>query len=222
MNPAPGPETAGDGVERPASLNKAWVLTREAFDRLLARLDPDRERAGQRYEQIRLALITFFECRGSASPEDAVDETVNRVARRLLEGKEIYATNPASYFYGVARNVLKESWTSPDRRAAALDAVPQGKLAAPALAGTGEGNPAARRDEQRLECLEHCLQELASKERALIGGYYEGEGGIKIRNRERLARTLDIGLNALRIRALRIRERLEACVERGLARATGG
>jgi hypothetical protein len=34
-----------------------WVLTREAFERLLAWLDPDRERAGQKYEKIRQKLV---------------------------------------------------------------------------------------------------------------------------------------------------------------------
>lgn len=84
------------------SLKKEWVLTREAFDKLLACLDRDRERAAEKYEEIRNALITFFEHRGCLSPQEYADETINRVARRLSEGKEIYANNAASYFYGVA------------------------------------------------------------------------------------------------------------------------
>ena len=67
--------------------------------------------------------------------------------------------------------------------------------------------------EQRLDCLEHCLQGLPPKDRDLIGGYYQGETSVKIHNRRSLAAKLGVPLNALRIRALRIRERLEACVE---------
>jgi hypothetical protein len=63
---------------------KDWVLSREAFDALLLNLDPDPERAGARVEHLRRALITFFECRGSAAPEELTDDTMNRVARPLL------------------------------------------------------------------------------------------------------------------------------------------
>ena len=66
-----------------AARKKDWILTPEAFARLLAALDPDRERAGLRYENIRRKLIEFFEARGSNSPADNADETINRVARRL-------------------------------------------------------------------------------------------------------------------------------------------
>jgi len=38
-------------------MKKEWVLTQEAFDRLLGWLDPDRESAGEKYEAIRLRLI---------------------------------------------------------------------------------------------------------------------------------------------------------------------
>ena len=38
---------------------------------------------------------------------------------------EIYANNAASYFYAVARNLLKEYWESPERHAAALESLPQ-------------------------------------------------------------------------------------------------
>jgi DNA-directed RNA polymerase specialized sigma24 family protein len=197
-------------VERPATRKKDWILTQEAFDRLLARLDPDLERGGQRYESIRRGLITFFECRGSSSPEDHADETINRVARRLMEGKEIYTGNPADYFYGVARYVLKEHWSAPS--AASLDSPASVPHPSQDPEELGERHFERRRDEQRLDCLERCLDELAPKDRDLIGAYYQGETSVKIQNRKQLAEKLAIPLNALRIRALRIREKLEACV----------
>src|SRR5437868_5161996 len=86
---------------------KDWTLTREAFEQLLAALDPDRERAGLRYENIRRKLIEFFEARGSNSPADNADETINRVARRLDEGERVQ--DLSAYFYGVARLLLKET-----------------------------------------------------------------------------------------------------------------
>ena len=205
----------GDSLERPSSLKKDWVLTQDAFARLLARLDPDQELAGQKYETIRHGLITFFECRGGRSPEDLADETINRVARRLMEGKELYASTPSAYFYGVARNVLREHWDAPDAASAPLERARLEDLSHdPAHAQ--EQHLRRRREDQQLECLERCLQGLASTDRDLISSYYHGETTVKIQNRKLLAERLGITVNALKIRALRIREKLEACVEQCL------
>src|SRR5215471_11845056 len=88
---------------------RKWSLSREEFEEFLACLDPDRERAGQKYEQIRRALITFFRCRGSMSPEESADETIDRVIRRMSDtGIE----DMMSFTRGVARHVLAESHRS--------------------------------------------------------------------------------------------------------------
>ena len=42
--------------------------------------------------------------------------------------------------------------------------------------------------------------------------YYTGEGGRRIRNRKKIADRLGVAMNALRIRAYRLRARLEECV----------
>jgi len=67
--------------------------------------------------------------------------------------------------------------------------------------------------ESRVECLERCIESLQADSRDLIINYYQGETGAKIKNRKQLAERLKIPINALRIRALRIREKLEDCVE---------
>jgi hypothetical protein len=54
---------------------------------------------------------------------------------------------------------------------------------------------------------------LDPKHRELIVGYYYGERRIKIDNRLALAKHLEITMNALSIRACRIRDKLEACVK---------
>jgi RNA polymerase sigma factor (sigma-70 family) len=192
-------------VESRTGLKKDWVLTQDALKRLLTCLDPDQERSAQKYEDIRRALITFFECRQSPSPEDHADETINRVARRLSEGKEIYVENPASYFYGVARNILKEQWEKLPAASAPLDLFHD-------PVRDSELHLEREQRERQLECLEHCLRGLTAKDRELIGEYYQGETGVKIQNRKSLAEKLGVPLNALRLRALRIREKLEDCV----------
>jgi len=63
--------------------------------------------------------------------------------------------------------------------------------------------------EARLACLEEALAQLDPRDQHLIRTYYQGEKREKIDNRRRLAEKLGIGLNALRIRVLRIREKLE-------------
>src|SRR5215211_2074555 len=107
-------------------VKKGWSLNQAAFDKLLTRFDPDPERAGQKYEQLRAGIIKYFECRGSAFPDELADETINRVARKVVEGAEIPESNFSSYFYGVARNVFKEHLRSPDMNTAAIDALPRG------------------------------------------------------------------------------------------------
>lgn len=198
-----------DGTPSP---KKGWILTREAFDKLLASLDQDLGCAANKYEEIRSALIMFFEHRGCLWPEEYADETINRVTRRLSEGKEIYTKNAASYFYGVARNLLKEYWEAPERRACALESLPQ--AGAPSQYPVEVQQQESQRwlRERRLECLEKCLGALTPQNREIVMQYYQGEAASKIKNRKIQAQRLGIPLNALRNRVLRLRERLEDCV----------
>src|SRR5919198_4623480 len=84
-------------------------LTQEAFDYLLAWLDADRERAGEKYERIRRRLIMIFPCRRCPDAEELADETINRVALRAAEVSKEYEGDPALYFYGVGQKVFLES-----------------------------------------------------------------------------------------------------------------
>ena len=188
-------------MDSPASLKKNWVLTQEAFDLLLATLDADREEAGRKYERVRLKLVKYFEWRGAASPDREADETINRVARRVEEGEDIYNLN--AYFYGVARMVFAESLKAREREREALEH-------APAVAPPAENDESD--EAERRACLDRCLRHLSDESRALIIEYYQEEKGRKIEHRKRLASRLGIPLNALRIRAHRIRLGLEACV----------
>jgi DNA-directed RNA polymerase specialized sigma24 family protein len=186
-----------DGV---STRKKGWVLTQEAFDRLLARLDDDRERAGKAYEEARRKLVKFFEWNGSGSPEEHADETINRVARKVNEGEEI--RNVRSYFGGVARLLLLEIYKEREYERGAIESLP------PPSRITEEDD----HGEPRRECFERCLESLPRESRELIVEYYREEKGAKIELRKGLAARLDIPLNALRIRAHRIRARLEECV----------
>ena len=76
-------------------MNKNWSLSQEAFDALLDWLDPDREQAGMKYEQIRSRLIKIFTGRGCVDAEELADETINRVTRKLKEIQEEFTGDRA-------------------------------------------------------------------------------------------------------------------------------
>jgi DNA-directed RNA polymerase specialized sigma24 family protein len=182
------------------SLSKSeWSLTSGALAKFLACLDSDRERAGEKYENLRLTLSKFFDWRGARFPEEYADETLNRVIRRIDEGATIQ--DIAQFCHGVARMVFLEKIKSPDSKSVDIEDVPPATLIA-----------APERRDDRHECFDSCLKELAPESRQLIIQYYSDEKREKINNRLALARNLDIPLNALRSRAQRIRDRLEQCI----------
>lgn len=178
---------------------KIWKLTQEGFDRFLSCLDDDRERAGEKYESIRSKLISFFEWRGAQFAEDQTDETINRVIRKIAEGDQI--RDPFTYVYGVARMVALEAARQRERN-----------LSAPEQLRAVEAQEPDD-SETRLECLSTCLQKLSERDRDMIAEYYRDEKGEKIERRRRLAERLGVPLNALRIRVLRVRDKLGSCIE---------
>jgi len=176
-------------------MKKGWVLTQEGFDVPLGWLDPDRERAGSRYEAIRLRLIKIFTCRGCAEAEDLADETINRVAAKVADLAPGYQGDPALYFYGVANKVFLEYL----RRRPVIEAPPL--------------REASEDIEAEYACLERCMEQLPPESRRLVLEYYQEEKRAKINRRRKLAEELGIAVNALRIRAHRIRQQLQQCVQ---------
>jgi DNA-directed RNA polymerase specialized sigma24 family protein len=75
---------------------------------VLSLFDSDSTRAKREYDRLRFKLIRYFAWKGSRCPDDLADETFFRVWRRVCQGAEIRSSNPDSYFYGVAANVLRE------------------------------------------------------------------------------------------------------------------
>src|SRR5262249_21912761 len=177
-----------------------WTLSAEALARFLARLDPDSDRAGEKYESLRLTLMKFFDWRGAHFPEDLADETINRVVRKIDEGEAI--RDVPTYCQGVARMVLLEKLKGPESRRADFEALPPSALVA----------PEREEKDEKLDCFERCLKELPVDSRQLILQYYSDEKREKINRRLAIAERLGIPLNALRSRAQRIRHRLEECV----------
>jgi len=185
-------------------------ITQESFDLLLHWLNPDRDEAGQKYEKIRLRLIKLFACRGRPDAEDLADKAISRVTKKVKQVVVDYEGDPALYFYGVARKVYLEIL-----RPKAI--VQEEEFSSPVI------NPqeleAAEELEQEYSCLELCMEKLPKHNRHLVLEYYQEEKGAKIDHRKRLSQELGIALNALRIRAHRIRVQLQKCMEQCVEKA---
>jgi RNA polymerase sigma factor (sigma-70 family) len=177
-------------------------MTAAGLTRLLARFDPDVERAAREYERLHRTLVRFFDWRGIWPADECADETLDRLARRL--GEETSIEDVHSYAHGIARLILLER-----RRQPALDSLD--------VAPDRAAAPRASHDEERervRECLDRCLAEMPADQQSLVLRYYEGERHAKIANRRRLARSLGLSDPALRSRVQRLRDRLERCMER--------
>lgn len=168
--------------------------TMGSFDLLLAWLNPNRERAGERYEEIRRRLIKIFAGHNCWEPEDLADETMRRVESNVGRVAPDWVNDPSLYFYAVARNVRHEY----DRRKPPPHVPP---------------NPGVEEAERDDVCLESCMEQMfTADERSLVLAYFRGQGREKIENRQRLCEQYGIGLNTLRIKIHRLLKRLRPCV----------
>jgi DNA-directed RNA polymerase specialized sigma24 family protein len=183
---------------------KAGVLNPETFARLLFSLDADRERAGEKYEELRRMLIRYFEWRGAPFPEEHADETFNRVARRLGEGIEI--RNIGGYVYEVARLIFLETTKGTERKSESLESL-KSELIAEADTTSEE-----MERELRLSCLDDCLRTLPVESAELVLEYYRCEDRNQITRRKGLAERFGLRREALANRVQRLRDKLERCV----------
>ena len=194
-----------------AELKKDWTLSAGAFHKLLLWLDEGAQTEGRKYLETRRRLVAYFDRKNCLAPDELADETLNRVARRLEEEGSIESESSARYCYIVARFVFMEQLRGARKEGALVEELRRRQRAGDAGAGRADETEIK---EKMLECLERCAGTLEPRSRELITQYYVGEEGVKIENRRALAEGLGITLNALSVRACRIRGRLEDCVRR--------
>jgi len=184
-----------------------WVLSQNAFQRLLDWLDENSESRGQRYVVIRRRLVQYFDRKNCSSPHELADETLNRVARRLEEEEgEITDSTPSQFCFNTARYIFLESL----RRKEHHEPLPDDLANSPQFLEEGEW------EQLRSNCLEKCLQTLDPEDRIVILGYYQGERRMRIETRKLIAAKLGVSMNAITIRACRIRIKLELCIRKCL------
>ena len=171
---------------------------------LLARLDAEKTIAAEKYEELRLKLVKCFVWKGCAESkaDDLADETLDRVASKLAQGEAIENLN--AYAAQVARFVWLE-FSRKQKEDARGDDLPE----------VAVEQEIADEPDLRLSCLKSCLASVASNEsdRSLIIGYYSAEAGEKNKEtRKNLAAQLGLSMNTLKVKACRLRERLEKCI----------
>jgi DNA-directed RNA polymerase specialized sigma24 family protein len=197
----------------PDALKEERGLNHLAFNRLLQWLDHGVDSRGERYLEMRRRLVSYFNRRNRQSSDELADETFNRIGRILEKDGTIAATPPARYCYTVAKFVFLED-VRRDRTHVSFDQ----SLAADGWAWratSAEPDEGFTIREQHFECLDRWLQELKAEQREFIVEYYRDSGRQKIERHRDMAKRLGITMNALGLRALRIRsaleERVEAC-----------
>jgi DNA-directed RNA polymerase specialized sigma24 family protein len=165
------------------------------FDALLSLLDADREAAGTKYEELRLRLTRFFDWRGCQSSDELADICLDRVQKKISDGEVIQ--NVRAFAATIAQFVYKESLRSTARFGQNLQ-------------------DAYRKDiveDDRMKCLESCLSGFDLDDRKLIISYYDTEEKTMIASRKRLAESLSVSINTLRIKVCRLKAKLEKCTK---------
>ena len=171
-------------------------MTREKFASFLEWLSPESDGAGEEYERLRFRLCTFFSQRRCSFPDELADETINRV---ILKSSEENIENKLAYCYGVARNVYRESLRK-ERSHLNIDEV---TIAAKAPAEQSFSR----------ECLDKCLAELPAESRTIILDYFSEVKLAKIELHRRISEGLEMTQTALRMRVMRIKQKLKICVQ---------
>ena len=179
-------------------------------------MDEEKDSGGEKYLETRRRLVAYFDRKNCLAPDELADETLNRVARRLEEEGSIRDATPAHYCYIVAKFVFLEYLRRTERAQVSLDQMPFPNSESLSAAAVRAREEEAVSKEQRMNCLERCMQGMGEESREIIIQYYQGDGRAKIENRRALAQTLGITVNALSIRACRLRDKLEACVSKCL------
>ena len=189
-------------------------LTATAFGLLLERLDADENKAGAKYEELRLKLVKCFVWRGCAATnaDTLADETLDRVAAKLAQTVEVQNIN--AYAVEVSRYVWLEF-----KRKHKEDGFGN---ELPTIVVTPDFTD---EPDTQLSCLKSCLSEITSdsNDRLLILGYYDADENKKNKHhRKNLAEKLGLTMNTLKVKACRLRVRLEKCIKECMKKQTQG
>ena len=180
---------------------------REDFENLLGWLSADREQAGKLYEEIRQGLVRYFRFRGCSDEDALADETMNRVAAKILSFSSNEKGETINYFYGFAKNIYRE-YLARCRREVEYN---------PTLNyASSNYHEHFELEDDRHKCLENCLKKLPDSEQKLVIGYYSENKIAKVELRQKIADELGVNTGTLHTKIYRIRNILRNCIHKCL------
>jgi DNA-directed RNA polymerase specialized sigma24 family protein len=169
------------------------MIDQTGFERLLLWLNPNRDKAAEKYEAVRRRLVEVFASRGFPDAERLADDTIDRVTLKVERIMEGWVGDPVYYFLGVARKVILE----------------RKKLPPVVIPPPPPDEDEQERREREDQCLERCLALQPQGDRELILHYVDGNK----KQRQEQAQGLGITLNALRIRVYQIKTAIRPCIK---------
>lgn len=175
-------------------------LTAESYSLLLKTFSSDEEAAANAHAKLRDSLVRFFQIKGDSDPDEAADETLDRVAVKLSEN--VLIEDLTKYSFGVARFVFLERLRKTNKEKKAFE------------------NYLAENERQKFDeetddfsPFRECFESLAGDDKSILQKYFDDLPHAELNeNRQKLTDKLGISLNNLRLKIFRLRRRLEDCV----------
>jgi len=176
------------------------ALTSESFTKLLETLSSNEREAAVVYTDLHASLVRYFELKGISEPDKAADETIDRVAEKINQEKEV--KDLTRYAFGVAKFVYLEKLRREKIGLHAADEFYSKNGTSKNFGGSDEFEP-----------LRKCFESLYKHEQELLSIYFEDLPFDQLsENRQKMADRENVSLNTLRIRVSRLRKRLEDCL----------
>src|SRR5205085_10224512 len=163
------------------------------FEVLLGKLDPQRDRAAEKYEDLRRKLVKFFEWSSCFPAEDLADETFDRVARILVH-RPVFDLAP--FLWGVAKKIRQESHNRAEKIVPIAD-LPDHGISLRNTTDVEEEVHVGRQSELQSKCLRVCLHSMNEQNRKVFLRYHGFYGDTK-EQREKLASEMGLTIGALR------------------------
>ena len=175
-------------------------LNARSYSLLLRSLSSDEGAAVSAYSRLRNSLVRFFDLKGDPDGDQAADETLDRVSAKL--GAEVLIEDLTKYSFGVARLVFLENLRKKQGQEKALKSY---QLESSRLSVDDETDGFLQ--------MRDCFGELSVSDRGLLHKYFADMRRSELdEERRKLAVSLSVSQNNLRLKIFRLRRRLEDCV----------
>ena len=177
----------------------------ENLEALLNWLNPDRDEAWKKYEEIRQRLIKIFTWHRLPDAETLAAEVLERVEGKVTEVIRKFSRDddPARYFYGVAKNVALEAFRNREKFPEFEEK--HGRIFTP-----DDFKEIGNLPDQDLD---FCLEQLSERDRYIVLAYYQYDQKTKKAEHDQLAKDLGMSKSALWTKVSRIRSSLEKCLK---------